>query len=67
LCNDSGEPGLERGRDRERDGRNGDGDRAEKAAAEEPLDAIKEQYLGSNKPKMRAINRPSDKSRFSFN
>jgi ATP-dependent RNA helicase DDX23/PRP28 len=74
-CNESGERGPERGRDREHGGRNrnGDGGRAEKAAAaaaarerEEALNAIKEQYLGSNKPKRRAINRPSDKSRFSF-
>ncbi|XP_052625194.1 DEAD-box ATP-dependent RNA helicase 21 [Lactuca sativa] len=59
-----------RNRDRERDEENKARERAclEKLAErerEKELDAIKEQYLGSKKPKKRVI-KPSDKFRFSF-
>ncbi|KAG2535853.1 DEAD-box ATP-dependent RNA helicase 21 [Panicum virgatum] len=63
----------ERERDRDRDRERGDRgdrerDRLEKMAErerEKELDAIKEQYLGSKKPKKRVI-KPSEKFRFSF-
>ncbi|CAI9275258.1 unnamed protein product [Lactuca saligna] len=59
-----------RNRDRQRDEENKARERAclEKLAErerEKELDAIKEQYLGSKKPKKRVI-KPSDKFRFSF-
>ncbi|KAJ6840611.1 DEAD-box ATP-dependent RNA helicase 21 [Iris pallida] len=58
----------ERERDRDRDRRSREHSRNEKQAErerEKELDAIKEQYLGSKKPKKRVI-KPSEKFRFSF-
>ena len=69
----------DRDRDRDRDRRNRDREREEETKSrerarveklaererEKELDSIKEQYLGSKKPKKRVI-RPSDKFRFSF-
>ncbi|KAM4072573.1 hypothetical protein ACB094_11G147800 [Castanea mollissima] len=69
----------DRHRDRDRDRRNRDREREEEAKSrerarveklaererEKELDSIKEQYLGSKKPKKRVI-KPSEKFRFSF-
>ncbi|KAJ6816393.1 DEAD-box ATP-dependent RNA helicase 21 [Iris pallida] len=58
----------DRERDRDRDRRSREHSRNEKQAErerEKELDAIKEQYLGSKKPKKRVI-KPSEKFRFSF-
>ncbi|KAG1334732.1 DEAD-box ATP-dependent RNA helicase 21-like [Cocos nucifera] len=58
----------ERERDREEEARSRERSRIEKQAErerEKELEAIKEQYLGSKKPKKRVI-RPSEKFRFSF-
>ncbi|KAF3956435.1 hypothetical protein CMV_018437 [Castanea mollissima] len=69
----------DRHRDRDRDRRNRDREREEDAKSrerarveklaererEKELDSIKEQYLGSKKPKKRVI-KPSEKFRFSF-
>ena len=57
-----------RDRDREEDAKSREKARLEKQAErerEKELDAIKEQYLGSKKPKKRVI-KPSEKFRFSF-
>ncbi|VFQ73901.1 unnamed protein product [Cuscuta campestris] len=57
-----------RGRETEDDGKERERVRSEKSAdraREKELEAIKEQYLGSKKPKKRVI-KPSEKFRFSF-
>ncbi|WCJ44197.1 Pre-mRNA-splicing ATP-dependent RNA helicase prp28 [Euphorbia peplus] len=58
----------DRDRDREEDTKDRERSRVDKLAErerEKELDAIKEQYLGSKKPKKRVI-KPSEKFRFSF-
>ncbi|KAM0952679.1 putative RNA helicase [Dioscorea sansibarensis] len=60
--------GRDREREREDEARSRDRARVEKQAErekEKELEAIKEQYLGSKKPKKRVI-KPSEKFRFSF-